>query len=51
MKDGQITYSETPEFMKEKTAELLGLGVRIIGGCCGTTPEHILAFRNLIDER
>lgn len=51
MKDGQVLYTETPDFMKEKTAELLSLGVRIIGGCCGTTPEHIRAFRNLIDIR
>jgi 5-methyltetrahydrofolate--homocysteine methyltransferase len=51
LKDGRITYSETPEFMKERAAELLDLGVQIIGGCCGTTPEHIRAFRNLIDSR
>jgi len=51
LKDGEITYSETPEFMKEKAAELLDLGVSIIGGCCGTSPEHIRAFRSLIDAR
>jgi len=51
LKDGEITYSETPEFMKEKAAELLDIGVSIIGGCCGTSPEHIRAFRSLIDAR
>lgn len=47
LKEGILTYNETPEFMKEKAAELLSLGVRIIGGCCGTTPAHIRAFREL----
>jgi 5-methyltetrahydrofolate--homocysteine methyltransferase len=51
IKDGEITYSETPEFMKQKAAELLDLGVSIIGGCCGTNPEHIRAFRSLIEAR
>lgn len=51
MKNGGITYSETPEFMKEKAAMLLDLGVRIIGGCCGTEPDHIREFRSLIDAR
>lgn len=40
--DGTETiYPETPEFMAEKSKELASTGVSIIGGCCGTTPEHI----------
>lgn len=45
MKDGAPTYPESPEFMAGKVAELLAAGANIIGGCCGTTPEHIRAFR------
>jgi 5-methyltetrahydrofolate--homocysteine methyltransferase len=43
-------YPETPEFMKEKYREMISLGVSIIGGCCGTTPEHIKAIRKLVDS-
>jgi 5-methyltetrahydrofolate--homocysteine methyltransferase len=48
--DGQPQYSETPEFMADKCAELIEVGVSVIGGCCGTTPEHIAAIRSLIDS-
>jgi len=44
-------YPETPEFMAGKLTELLDAGVSIIGGCCGTTPAHIRAFRRVIDRR
>lgn len=46
MKDGRVTYDETPEFMAEKALELLDLGVEVVGGCCGTTPEHTRALRS-----
>jgi 5-methyltetrahydrofolate--homocysteine methyltransferase len=42
--EGEVVYSETPEFMAEHAAELVELGVQVIGGCCGTTPEHIRAL-------
>lgn len=48
--DGNIKYNESPEFMAERIATLMSLGVSIIGGCCGTTPHHIAAFRKTIDE-
>jgi len=41
---------ETPEFFEEKAKELIDIGVSIIGGCCGTTPEHITAIKNVIDN-
>jgi len=44
-------WPETPEFMAEKAKELVQAGVSIIGGCCGTTPEHIRAIRNMVDLR
>ena len=50
LKDGNLVYNETPQFMAEKSRQLLDLGVNIIGGCCGTTPEHIKAIRKIIDS-
>jgi 5-methyltetrahydrofolate--homocysteine methyltransferase len=49
-KDGELVYGETPEFMAEKARELIAAGVSIIGGCCGTTPEHIRALRQTVDS-
>jgi 5-methyltetrahydrofolate--homocysteine methyltransferase len=48
-KDDRITYGGTPEVMADYARRMVGLGVRIIGGCCGTTPEHIAAMRRAID--
>jgi 5-methyltetrahydrofolate--homocysteine methyltransferase len=46
-----LVYPETPEFVAEKAAEILQLRVQIIGGCCGTRPEHIRAIRKVVDSR
>ena len=43
-KDGEIVYPESPEFMAEHFRTLAGLGVKILGGCCGTGPDHIRAL-------
>jgi 5-methyltetrahydrofolate--homocysteine methyltransferase len=51
IRDGVPIYPETPEFMAERAAELLRLGVSVIGGCCGTTPDHIRALRRMVDSR
>jgi len=42
---GELIYAESPDFMAARVGELIDLGVRIIGGCCGTTPDHIAAIR------
>ena len=39
--NGRIVYPETPQYMAEKFKELIDLNIDIIGGCCGTTPQHI----------
>jgi 5-methyltetrahydrofolate--homocysteine methyltransferase len=44
-------YPHTPEAMAARLPELLEAGVSMIGGCCGTTPEHIAAFRAVMDTR
>ncbi|MBV1887969.1 MAG: homocysteine S-methyltransferase family protein [Urechidicola sp.] len=44
-------YDETPEQMAEQIKEYLDKGlINIIGGCCGTTPEHIAAIADLTKE-
>jgi 5-methyltetrahydrofolate--homocysteine methyltransferase len=45
----QWIYPHTPEAMAARLPELLQAGVSMIGGCCGTTSEHIAAFRKVID--
>ena len=48
--DGQKNvYSETPAQRGRATAKLLELKVNIIGGCCGTTPDHIRTIRQAVD--
>ncbi len=44
----ETVYPETPEFMAEKSKELIAAGVSIVGGCCGTTPEHIRVLSRTI---
>ena len=51
MQGDKPVYPETPEFMAEKAKELVSSGVSIIGGCCGTTPEHVRAIRRMVDLR
>lgn len=47
--DGNLSFPESPEFFREKMKALLGTGVSIIGGCCGTTVEHIRTIRTAVD--
>ncbi len=44
--DSRGNYSMTPELFADATEEMAWAGASIIGGCCGTTPEHIRALRN-----
>ncbi len=39
--DGRVLYMATPEYFGEHAKRNLAGGVRAVGGCCGTTPEHI----------
>jgi methionine synthase I (cobalamin-dependent) len=43
-------YPHTPESMAARLPELLEAGVAMVGGCCGTTPAHIAAFRAVVDD-
>ncbi len=51
IKGNKTIYPETPEFMAEKAKELVSIGVSIIGGCCGTTPEHIRVLCEMLNRR
>lgn len=48
--DGKIIYPETPECMAGNVSALVEAGAVIIGGCCGTGPEHIRAIRAAVDR-
>jgi methionine synthase I (cobalamin-dependent)/5,10-methylenetetrahydrofolate reductase len=47
--EGQFVYSAGPEYFGEMVPQMLAAGARIMGGCCGTTPEHTRAMRAAID--
>lgn len=51
LRDGKTVFPATPEEMTTYHDRLLELGVRVIGGCCGTTPEHIRAMRAALSGR
>ncbi|HEY2759402.1 MAG TPA: homocysteine S-methyltransferase family protein [Pirellulales bacterium] len=46
----KVVYDETPQQMVVGMGALIEAGANIIGACCGSTPEHIRAFRGAIDE-
>lgn len=48
--DGQTLFRETPEYMASKVPALIEAGANIIGGCCGTTPAHIQAIKQAVDN-
>ena len=43
--EGRFIYAASAEYFGTVTPRLLAAGARIVGGCCGTTPEHIAAMR------
>ena len=47
----QVVYRQTPDQMLVGLDDVLEAGARIVGGCCGTTAEHIRRFRNALDSR
>ena len=50
MRNGVPVYGETPAFVADKARELVAVGVSVIGGCCGTTPDHTRAIRAMVDS-
>ncbi|WP_051482900.1 betaine--homocysteine S-methyltransferase [Thioalkalivibrio sp. HK1] len=48
--DGKSVHNGTPELMARYACLALDAGARIIGGCCGTTPTHLKAMREALDN-
>ena len=46
--DGETTFPESPEEMAGRVRELIDAGANIIGGCCGTTPDHICEVAKVV---
>jgi len=51
LQDEKTLYKETPEFMASHVKELIKAGANIVGGCCGTTPDHIAAIARAVKAR
>jgi len=50
-RDGHIHYDGTPALMAEYAVLARDAGAKIIGGCCGTMPEHLVAMRKALESR
>ena len=48
--DGADVFPDTPEQMASLVPDLVGAGANIIGGCCGTTPDHIMAIKQAVES-
>ena len=48
--DGHIHYDETPVLMNNYALLAPNCGARIIDGCCGTTPKHLVAMRTALEK-
>jgi len=46
--EGRNIYLCSPEYMANYTPNFVAAGVRLIGGCCGTTPDHIRAMKSVL---
>src|SRR5213593_3650959 len=47
----RLMYLSSPGYMADYAGRMIDAGARIIGGCCGTTPQHIAAMRRVLDAR
>src|SRR3981189_4002608 len=49
--EGRNIYLCSPEYMASYTRKFVGAGIQLIGGCCGTTPDHIRAMKSALRVR
>ena len=47
----RLIYLSSPAYMAEYAQRMVDAGARLVGGCCGTTPQHIAAMREVLDRR
>jgi 5-methyltetrahydrofolate--homocysteine methyltransferase len=50
LRDGETVFPETPSEMAARLQSLINAGANVIGGCCGTTPQHISMLRQTLQE-
>ncbi|ODA17676.1 bifunctional homocysteine S-methyltransferase/methylenetetrahydrofolate reductase [Geobacillus thermoleovorans] len=50
-RDGRLVYETNAEYFEEAAKAFRDQGVRLIGGCCGTTPKHIEAMAKALADR
>jgi 5-methyltetrahydrofolate--homocysteine methyltransferase len=50
IEEGLPMYKQTPQEFAEDMKKILDLNIQIVGGCCGTGPQHIKLLRKVIDE-
>jgi methionine synthase / methylenetetrahydrofolate reductase(NADPH) len=48
--EGRYMYLTTPDYFAQQSVDLARAGVRLLGGCCGTTPAHIRALREHLSQ-
>ncbi len=48
--EGRFIYAASAEYFGAVTSSMLAAGARIVGGCCGTTPDHTAAMRAALDS-
>jgi methionine synthase / methylenetetrahydrofolate reductase (NADH) len=46
----RLMYLSSPTYMADYAARMIAAGARLVGGCCGTTPQHIRAMREALDR-
>ncbi len=46
----RLIYVSSPAYMADYAARMVSAGARMVGGCCGTTPQHIRAMREALDR-
>ena len=46
----KAVYKQLPADMAKSVPEVLDAGISIVGSCCGSTPEHTRAIREVVDE-
>jgi homocysteine S-methyltransferase len=47
---GRVIYPSSPEYFADFARQAIASGVKFVGGCCGTTPDHIRAMRTALDQ-
>src|SRR6185295_2999468 len=46
--DGRVMFLCTPDYLEKSARRFLEAGARLLGGCCGTTPDHIRALAKAV---